>query len=103
MLHPPPDKSIMFSQSKSIQKSLYNVDNRSVCDIMDQICKDTDLSPYVKQQKSKRDGRGAFYAIYFRRLGLNHVNVTASEAKSVLQTSMYDGKKKEWNCKKYIA
>ena len=37
----------------------YEIDNRSVYDIMVQICKDTDLYPYVKQHKSKRDGRGA--------------------------------------------
>ena len=51
--------------------------------ILDQICKDTDLYPYVKQHKSKRDGRGAFYAIHSRWLGSNHVNATASEAENV--------------------
>ena len=57
----------------------------------------TDLYPCVKQHKSKRDDIEAFYAIYCTWLGANHVNVTASEAKLGLQTSMYDGEKKTWN------
>ena len=63
-----------------------------VYDILNQIYKDTDLYPYVKQHKSKRDGRGAFYAIYSRWLVLNHVNVTASEAEMALQMTrtVYD-------------
>ena len=75
----------------------YKIGNRSVCNILDQICKDIDLHPHVKQHKSKRDGRGAFYAIYSMWLGPNHINVTASEAKLGLQTSTYDGEKKAWN------
>ena len=52
----------------------YKIDNRHVYDILDQICKDTDLYPHVKQHKSKRDGKEAFHDIHFRWLGLNHVN-----------------------------
>ena len=59
----------------------YEIDNSLVYDILDQICKDTDL------HKSKRDGRGAFYAIHSRCLDPNHVNATASEAEMVLQMS----------------
>ena len=79
----------------------YEVDNRSIYDILDQICKDTDLYPCVKQHKSNRGSRGASYAIHSRWLGLNHVNATASEAKMALQT--YDGQKKAWNWEKYVA
>ena len=68
-----------------------------VYDILDQICKDTDLYPYIKQHKSKREGIGAFYAIHSRWLGPNHVNATASEAEMALQMSMYDGEKRAWN------
>ena len=55
--------------------------------MLDQICKDTDLYPYVKQHKSKRDSKEAFYAIHSRWLGPNHVNMTASKAKTALQMS----------------
>ena len=34
----------------------FKIDNRTVYDIINQNCKDTDLYPYVKQHKSKRDG-----------------------------------------------
>ena len=44
----------------------YVLDSRCVYIILDQICKDKDLYQYVKQHKSKRDMRGAFYAIQSR-------------------------------------
>ena len=72
----------------------YEIDNRMVYGVMDQIGKDTDLYPYVKQHKSKRDGRGAFYAIHSRWLGPNHFNATASEAEMTLKMSTYDGEKR---------
>ena len=40
----------------------YIIDNRMVYDVLDQICKDTDLCSYIKQHESARYGRGAFYA-----------------------------------------
>ena len=100
MLHLPPDKKLLLEKNaQSVQACTaeYKIDNRSDYDILDQICKDTDLYPYVKQYTSKRDGRRAYYAIHSRWLGLNHVNATASKAKMALQTSTYDGEKKAWN------
>ena len=70
----------------------YEINNRTVYDILDQICKDTDLYPYVKQHKSKGDGKEAHYAIYSSWLGLNHVNAT--EAEIALQMLTYDRGKK---------
>ena len=78
MLHLPPDNSRLHNE-QSAQMADYMIDNRSVYDIFDQICKDTDLYPYVNQHKSKRDGRGVFYAIHSRWFGPNHVNVTACQ------------------------
>ena len=102
-----PDKNKLLlekdAQRVQVHTAVYKIDNRTVYDILDQICKDIDLYPYVKQHKSKRDGRRAFYAIYSRWLGLNHGNVTASETEIALQTSTYDGENRAWNWKKYIA
>ena len=75
----------------------YGIDKRSVYDIINQIYKDNALYPYVKEHKSKRDGRGASYAFHSRWLSPNHVNPTASEVKMLLQMSTYDGKKKKCN------
>ena len=58
---------------------------------------------YVKQHKSMRGGRWAFYATYSSWLGINHVNATASEVKLAFQFSKNDGKKKAWNWEKYVA
>ena len=98
MLHLPLNKNKLLLES-SVHKvqdhtAEYVINNRMVYDILDQICKDKDLYPYVKQHKSKRDGRGAFYAIHSRWLGLNHVNTAASEAEMALQMSTYDGEKR---------
>ena len=87
--------------NRSVYDILNQICNDAIYDIQDQICKDTDLYPYVRQHKSKRDCKGVFYAIHSRWLGSNHVNRTASEDKLVLQ--MYDGEKKAWNGDKYNA
>ena len=95
MLHLPLNKNklLLESGAHKVQDHTteYIINYRAVYDILDQICKDTDLYPYIKQHKSKRDDRGAFYAIHSRWLGLNHVNATASEAEMALQISTYDG------------
>ena len=107
MLHLPSDKNKVYNeqsaQSVTQHTAEYKIDNRTVYDILDQICKDTDLFPYVKQHKYKKDDRGAYYAIHSRWLGPNPVIVTASDAEMALQMSTYDGKKKSWNWEKYIA
>ena len=81
------------AQSVTEHTAEYKIDNRSVYNILDQICKDTDMYAYVKQHKSKRNRRGTFYVIHSRSLGQNHVNTSASEAKMVLQMSTYDSEK----------
>ena len=81
MLHLPTDKNKIYNEQsvQSVTQHMpeYEINNKTVYDILNQICKDTDLYPYVKQHKSKRDGRGAFYAIHSSWLDPNHVNVTA--------------------------
>ena len=92
MLQLLPDKNIL--QNKQSAQSViehtaeYEIDNRSVYNILDQICKDTDLYPHFNQHKSNRDGRGMFYAIHFRWFGPNHVTATASQAEMVIQMPM---------------
>ena len=98
-LHPDKNKHLLERDAHRVQDHTaeYIIDNRMVYDVLDQICKDTDLYPCAKQHKSKRDSKGAFYAIHSRWLGPNHVNATASEAEMALQMPMYDGKKRAWN------
>ena len=101
MSHLPSDKNKMHNEQSALSVTMlmpeYEIDNMTVYDILDHICKDTDLYPYVKQFKSKRDSWGAFYAIHSRWLGQNHVNATASEAEMALQMLTYDGEKKAWS------
>ena len=73
------------------------IDNRIVYNILDQICKDTDLYAHVKQHKSNRDGRGAIHTIHSRWLGPNHVNTTTTEVEAALQMLTYDGETKASN------
>ena len=92
MLHLPPDKNKLLLENDiqrvQVHMAEYEIDNRMVYDVLDQICKD--LYPYVKQHKPKREGRVAFYAIHSRWLGPNHVNMTDSEAEMTSQMSTYD-------------
>ena len=107
VLHLLPDKkrTLLDSdvQSTKAHTAEYMINNKSVYDILDHICKDTDLYPYVKQHKSTRDGQGKYYAINSRWLGPNHINATTLKAEMALQISTYDGEKKAWNWEKYVA
>ena len=106
MLHLAPEKNKLLYETNAVtvweHMPEFEIDNTTVYDIQDQICKDTDLYLYVKQYKSKRDGRGAFYAIHSRWLSSNHVNATASKSEMALQMLIYHGKKKAWNGEKYV-
>ena len=86
ILNLPPDKNKVLFGVHSVKEHMteYEIDNRSVYEILDQICKDTDLYKYINQHKSLRDRREAFYTIQSRWLGLNHVNTKASEAAVLL-------------------
>ena len=64
MLHLPQNKDKIYNK-QSVQSVIqcmpeYNTDNRTVYDSLDQICKDTDLYPYINQHKSKRNAEGHF-------------------------------------------
>ena len=84
MLYLPPDKNRLHDEQSahSVKEHTaeYKMDNRSVYDILDHICKDTDLYPYFKQHQSKRDGTGAFYTLHSRWIGPIHVNASATKA-----------------------
>ena len=90
-LLPNKNKLLMEQGASSVNEHTaeYKIDIRTVYNILNQICEDTDLYSYVNQHKSKRNGRGASYAIHSRWLSTNHVNSTASEAEAAFQTSMY--------------
>ena len=103
MLHLHSGKNKLHNKLVIKHTAKYKIDNRSIYDILDQICKDTDLYLYVKQHKSKRDGKGAYYAIHSSWLFSNHANATASEAEMAFQMSTYNSKKKAWNWEKHAA
>ena len=86
MLYLPPDKNRLLQETDAVHTAEYKIDNRSVYNILDQICKDTELYPCIKQHKYKRDSRGAYYAIHSMLLGPNHINATASEDKLALHS-----------------
>ena len=89
MLRIPPDKNRLHDEQseKNVQQSTRQT--TEVSNILDHICNDTDLHPYVKQHRSKKNGKGALYAIHSRWLGLNHVNTAASEAKKISKPLTY--------------
>ena len=94
--------SVKDAQTVQVHTVEYKKDNGTVYEILDQIFRDSYLYPYVKQCKSNKDWRGAYYVIHSRWLGLNHVNVTTSEAELALNMAAYYGEKKAWNWEKYV-
>ena len=70
MLHLPLKKNKQHNEqsAQSIKEHMaeYKIDNKTLYDILDKICEGTNLYPYVKQHKSKRDNKGAFYSINSR-------------------------------------
>ena len=90
------NKLMREHEANSVKENMAEdkIDKRSVYNMLNQIDKDTDLYPYVKQHKSKSNDKGLFYAIHSRWLGPNQVNVTASKAGAALQTSMYNEEKR---------
>ena len=64
MVHLPLDKNKVHNkqsaQSVTQNTKEYKIDNRTVYNILDQIFKDMDWYPFVKQHKSKRDSRRCF-------------------------------------------
>ena len=72
MLHLSPNKNKLLSENDvqrvQVCTAEYKIDNWTVYDVLDQICKDTYLYPYVKQNESKKEGRGAIYAIHSRSM-----------------------------------
>ena len=59
MLHLPPDKSrlLMDRGTRSVKEftAKYVVDNRTIYNILNQICKDKDLYPCVKKHTSPQE------------------------------------------------
>ena len=57
MLHLTSDKNKVHNKQSALpvtkHTTEYEIHNRTVYDILDQICKDTDLYPYVKQHKDQ--------------------------------------------------
>ena len=53
MLHLPPDRNKLYNKqsahSVAEHTAEYNIDNRSFYEVMDRICKETDLYPCVKK------------------------------------------------------
>ena len=90
IIHLSPDKNKLLLEhnvhSVKEHRPENKINNRTVYNTLAQICKDTDMYPYVKKHMSKRDGRGAYYAIYSKWLGPDHVSMMASEAEAVLLT-----------------
>ena len=64
MLHLPQGMNNLLPQKDAQTVQVHmpenEIDNKTLYDILDQICKDTDLNPYINQHKSKRDSRGVF-------------------------------------------
>ena len=53
--------------------------------------------------KSKRNDRGAFYAIHSNWLGPEHINAMSSAAEAALEAFIYVSGKKAWDLVQYVS
>ena len=97
---PPQNKADCIEKKKSVIEII--VQPRTVCDILDQICKDMDLQPTSNSTSSNKMVE-SHSMLSTPWLGHNYVIVTESEAKAGFQTLTCNFEVKAWNWKKHVS
>lgn len=77
-------------------------DNQRVWVIMATLTTDHECWTYVHPFQRRRDGRGAFLALWAQFLGPNNVDNMAAMAEMTLAKTVYYGEKKRWNFEKCV-
>lgn len=77
-------------------------DNQKVWTIIATLTTDHDCWTYVHPFQRRRDGRGAFLALWAQFLGPNNVDNMAALAEMTLAKTVYYGEKKRWNFEKCV-
>jgi hypothetical protein len=80
----------------------YSQDNHKVLKILLNIFQNTPAYTYIERFERKRDGRGAYWALFDHYLGQHQVTHMVSKALHALETLQYTGEKKDYNWEKHV-
>ena len=81
---------------------VYQVNNEKVWLFIERITHDHYSWTHVKAFQSRRDGRGAYRALYDAYLGSNAVDALANKSERRLASLTYNGESKRWNFDRFI-
>ena len=96
------DEMIARASHDVATNEAYPYDNRMVWDLIAGWVRDTECWIHVKPFQRRRDGRGAYLAIYNHYLGVNTVNNQARAAEARLNKLEYKSEGRRWGLEKYI-
>ena len=96
------DEMIARASHDVANNEAYPYDNRMVWDLIAGWVRDTECWIHVKPFQRRRDGRGAYLAIYNHYLGVNTVNNQARTAEAKLNKLEYKSEGRRWGLEKYI-
>ena len=80
---------------------VYQVDNWTVWILLKGLTVDLPCFTYLKPFQRRKDGRGAYYALYNQFLGPNNANNTASKAESKINALRYLGDRQRFTFETY--
>ena len=89
-------------KENEIEHPTYVNDNHAVWQIISDWCRDDPCWTYVKPHQRRRDGRGAFLALWNHYLGPNNIDNAATMAERRLEVTTYDGEKRRWNFERFV-
>ena len=97
----------MLTSDKNLMEDVgftdtYNGYNR-VLVMLDLLCRESDLNPYLKKQKAKTVWLRGYLCHLSAIARPNHINAITSESENALQVSTYDCEKKGWNWEKLVS
>ena len=90
-----------FSENEA-EHPIYVNDNRAVWQVISDWCRDDPCWTYVKPFQRRRDGRGAYLALWNHYLGPNNIDNAATTAERRLEATTYDGEKRRWNFERFV-
>jgi hypothetical protein len=92
-----------FDPQQMKRPYFYSQDNQhKVLKILLNIFQNTPAYTYIERFERKRDGRGAYWALFDHYLGQPQVTHMVSKALCALDTLQYTGEKKDYNWEKHV-
>jgi hypothetical protein len=102
MTHHCPHWEYDFSSQRMERSYFYSQDNHKVLKILLGIFRNTPAYTYIEKFERKRDGRGAYWALFDHYLGQHQVSHMVDKALLALEKARYTGETRNFNWEKYV-